>query len=232
MKRPNGYIRPEFLSTVLRDRHTILAIAKRYNQRSVTQMSDEQFATVMVAILYNEHNGWLEDIVPGIRPLTPVYQHAQALSNAWFGTNYSVWPSNLRPSVVREILTQTVPQVGHVTLPLELPAHSDIPQRAQTLANTPDSAYELLGANLRRGIYRAQHEGVVVTWQTLLSWHNAGIVDPSAIARNASLQHYLTRAVPYITQAQVLFRSVDMCHSDLDITLPNGHARMKRPDTQ
>ena len=232
MKRPIGYIRPEFLSTVLRDRHTILAIAKRYNQRSVTQMSDEQFATVMVAILYNEHNGWLEDIVPGIRPLTPVYQHAQALSNAWFGTNYSVWPSNLRPSVVREILSQTVPQVGDVALPLELPISGDTPQRAQTLANTPDNAYELLGANLRRGIYRAQHEGVVVTWQTLLSWHNAGIVDPSGIARNASLQHYLTRAVPYVSQAHALFRSVDMCHSDLDNTLPNGQARTKRPDTQ
>ena len=232
MKRPSGYIRPEFRSAVTRDRHAILAIAKRHNIRSVTNMSDAQFATVMIAILYNEHNGWLEDALPVIRPLTPVYQHAQALSNAWFGTNYSVWPSNLRPSVVREILSQTVPQVGDVALPLELPMTGDTPQRAQTLANTPDNAYELLGANLRRGIYRAQHEGVVVTWQTLLSWHNAGIVDPSGIARNASLQHYLTRAVPYVAQAQALFRSVDMCHSDLDNTLPNGQARTKRPDTQ
>jgi hypothetical protein len=229
MKRPSGYIRPEFLSTVIRDRHTILAIAKRYNQHTVTEMSDEQFATVMVAILYNEHNGWLEDVVPGIRPLTPVYQHAQALSNAWFGTNYSVWPTNLRPSVVREILMHTVPQVGHVTLPLELPAHTDTPQRAQTLANTPDNAYELLGANLRRGMYRAQHEEVVITWQTLLSWHNAGVVHPSAIARNASLQHYLTRAVPYVTHAQALFDSVGMCQNSTDPANTTGHAHTERP---
>ena len=195
-------------------------------------MSDAQFATVMVAILYNEHNGWLEDALPGIRPLTPMYQHAQALSNEWFGTNYSVWRSNLRPSVVREILSQTVPQVGDVALPLELPPTLDPAHRSQTLANTPDNAYELLAANLRRGIYRAQHEGVVVTWQTLLSWHNAGIVDPSGISRNASLQHYLTRAVPYVSQAQALFRSVDMCHTDLDHTLPNGQARTKRSVTQ
>ena len=229
LKQASGYIRPEFRALVTRDRNHILAIAKRFNARPDTNMSDEQFATVMVTILYNEHNGWLEDAFPAVRPLTPIYQDAQAISNAYAGTNFSVWPSNIRPSVVREILNHEVPAVGIVPLAIELPSDTNSHQNAQSLANTPDAAYELLGANLRRGVYRAQKEDVVVTWQTLLAWHNAGIVDPKVIAKNASLQHYLSRAVPYIASAQGLYRAVSMCQNNNNPDTTNGHeARTNR----
>ncbi len=224
LKRGSGYVRPEFRADVARDRIRILTIAKRYNIRSQTNMSDSQFATVMVTILYTEHNGWLEDEFPIIRPITPIYQNAQAFSNTWFGSNFSVWPSNLRPSVVREILSKSVPQVGTVVLPLAIPPVADLQLNAQQLANTPDSAYELLGANLRRGVYRAQHEGVIVTWQTLLAWHNAGIVNPTVMAKNPSLLHYLSRAVPYISPAQSLFRSIGMCQNTPPVAVTDRSA--------
>ena len=224
LKRASGYVRPDFRAAVTRDRAEIFRIARTYNDRSLTNMSDAQFATVMVTILYNEHNGWLEDAFPALRPLTPYYQDAQAVSNTYLGTNFSVWPSNVRPTVVREILAHYVPEVGTVPLAIEAPSHESIAQASQVLANTTDAAYELLGANLRRGVYRAQKEDVVVTWQTLLAWHNAGIVHPKAIAKNASLQHYLSRAVPYIATAQSLYRTVGMCQDTPMTPVASAHA--------
>ena len=224
LKRASGYIRPDFRVAVTRDRSLLLSIAQKYNDRAQTNMSDIQFATVMVTILYNEHNGWLEDAIPALRPITPYYQEAQAVSNSYLGTNFSVWPANVRPSVVREILAHQVPEVGVVPLAIDAPPDDTIPQVSQVIANTPESAYELLGANLRRGVYRAQNENVVVTWQTLLAWHNAGIVHPSAIAQNASLQHYLSRAVPYIATAQSLYRSVGICQNEAPSAHHAAHA--------
>jgi hypothetical protein len=228
LKRASGYIRPDFRAAITRDRSRILTIAQKYNDRTQTNMSDTQFATVMVTILYNEHNGWLEDAFPAMRPLTPFYQEAQAVSNALLGTNFSVWPANVRPSVVREILTHHVPEVGIVPLAIDAPPDDAIPVLSQHIANTPDTAYELLGANLRRGVYRAQKENVVVTWQTLLAWHNAGIVHPQDIAQNASLQHYLSRAVPYIATAQTLYRSVGICQNDSPRENSSAHALQVR----
>lgn len=206
LRTGTGYVRPEFRAQLNLDRSRILAVAARYNDQHATQLSDRQFAAVMLTILYNEHNGWLEDMFPVIRGVTPLYQDAQAVSNAYLGTNFSVWPSNLRPSVVREIYAHEVPTVGIVPLPLP-----DLPATAQVAANDPDTAYELLGANLRRGIIRAQHEHVRVTWQTLLAWHNAGVVAPSAIRANPALLHYVTRARAYLPEAQNAFLAVAMC---------------------
>lgn len=206
LRAGSGYIAPDYRAQISLDRSTILAVAARYNDPTVTAMTDRQFAAIMVTILYNEHNGWLEDMLPAVRVATPLYQDAQAVSNQYLGTNFSVWPSNLRPSVVREIYAQQVPEVGRVVLPL--------PRRtadAQVAANDREQAYELLGANLRRGMVRASHEQVRVTWQALLAWHNAGVVAPQAIRGNPALQHYLTRAKAYLPTAQAVFHAVAAC---------------------
>jgi hypothetical protein len=130
---------------------------------------------------------------------------------------------------VGEILNHEVPEVGIVPLAITAPVGMNIGQSAHTMANTPDAAYELLGANLRRGVYRAQKENVIVTWQTLLAWHNAGIVDSKVIAKNASLQHYLSRAVPYIATAQGLYRTVGICQTNpLDEGFEGREARIHR----
>lgn len=210
LRTGSGYIAPAFRERIAADRSRILAVAARYNDPAITHFSDRHFATIMLVILYNEHNGWLEDMLPGIRVFTPAYQDAQAVSNAVLGTNFSVWPSNLRPSVVREIYDHEVPAVGTVALPIPKET-TDAHPSPRDAANDTDTAYELLGANLRRGIIRAQHEGVRVTWQTLLAWHNAGIVAPQDIRGNPALQHYLRRARAYLPTAQHMYERVSVC---------------------
>jgi len=219
---PSGYIRPSIKETVATHHHDIQRLAHNYNHPALSGISDTEFASVMVTILYNEQLGWLEDVFPWVRPLTPIYQRAQVISNQWFGTNYSVWPANLRPSVVNEILTEQRAQLlpssaSTVTLPVfpQLPYHTQ-------LAANPDSALELLAANLERGIYRANATGVAVTPQTLLAWHNSGIVDPSTIQQSPSLQHYLARASVYTTTASQLFGGAVFCRTPRLIAQPTS----------
>lgn len=222
---PSGYIRPSIQETVSTHRVDIERLAHTYNHPAMSGMSDAEFASVMVTILYNEQLGWLEDVFPWLRPLTPIYQHAQVISNQWFGTNYSVWPANLRPSVVNEILTEQRAQQrpGSATI-LALPTFPQSPVHT-SLATNPDSALELLAANLERGIYRANATDVAVTAQTLLAWHNSGIVDPAVIQQNASLQHYLARASVYTTTASQIFGGAVFCRTPRLIAQPTASDR-------
>jgi hypothetical protein len=132
-----------------------------------------------------------------------------------------VWPANLRPSVVNEILSEEIPQVGHHDLLLLIPPQLQRHTQANQLASTTDTALALLAANLERGIIRAQHEAVPITWKTLLAWHNAGIVDPQQIAQNRSLQHYLQRANSYREPALALYRNDMLCVNPLFAVQPN-----------
>ncbi len=210
---PSGYIRPSIKDTVTTHYDDIQRLAHTYNHPALSGMSDAEFASVMVTILYNEQLGWLEDVFPWLRPLTPIYQDAQVISNQWFGTNYSVWPANLRPSVVNEIVTeQRAHQRPSSASTHTLPPFPQSPYHT-LLATNPDSALELLAANLERGIYRAHETGVAVTPQTLLAWHNAGIVDPTDIQASPSLQHYLARASVYTTTASQLFGGAVFCRT-------------------
>jgi len=211
LDRPSGYIRPSIAQNVFTQRAYILQLAHRHNHPQITHYDDSEFAATMITILYTEQLGWLEDSFPSIRPLTPFYQDAQVVSNQWFGTNFSVWPANLRPSVVDEILANDVPGVGRVAIPLDIPTQLNAPRFANILASQNNYAFELLAANLERGIIRAQAESVPVTWQTLLAWHNAGLVNPTQIAANHSLQHYLYRATFYRESAIALYRDDAFC---------------------
>ena len=94
---------------------------------------------------------------------------------------------------------------------LLIPRRMQHVEYANTLAHNDDTAFALLAANLERGILRAQHEHVPITWKTLLAWHNAGIVNPTQIAQNRSLQHYLQRATVYRAQAIALYRDDVAC---------------------
>jgi hypothetical protein len=153
---------------------------------------------VLVMILYTEHHGWLEDVIPNVRLVTPLFQELQVLSNDTLGTNFSVWPANLRPSVVDEIRTDTTPLESVIFLRV-----ATNNQPSNELATNPTSAIELLAANMARGIRQARQAGVPVTVESMLAWHNAGIVDPQLIVANRSVQHYISRALIYRTMAQI-----------------------------
>jgi hypothetical protein len=70
----------------------------------------------------------------------------------------------------------------------------------------PALAVEYLAANLERGLYRAQIEGVPVTWRTLAAWHNQGIVSPRDIRDNATASDYLRRCSAYLGKARALIK--------------------------
>ena len=208
------YVRPAFAQTMQELRPTILAAARRHNRPAISGMTDQEFAQVIALLLYNEHVGWLEDAVPPLRALTPLYQAAQVGVNR-LGGNLSVWPSNLRPSVALEILRAEVPVRGGVITRrvyvagsrARLAALGD--DRARNAALTaeitrPALAVEFLAANLERGLYRAQHERVPVTWQALAAWHNQGIVSPADIRASPAARHYIERTAAYLPVAQAL----------------------------
>jgi hypothetical protein len=210
-----GYVRPEFAATMRALRPSIIAAAERHNQPHISLMSDREFAVAMTIVLYNEHVGWLEDAMPALRPFTPYYQRAQVEANALLGADLTVWPSNLRPSVVDEILRDEVPvPAGVITVPIVIAGggitgHSYPDDRARYRMITrdiidPALAVEYLAANLERGLYRAAHERVDVTWRTLAAWHNQGIVAPAAIAASPAARHYLQRAERYVPHARAL----------------------------
>lgn len=226
LDRPSGYIRPSIAQSVINKQQYLLTLARLHNHPQLTHLDDHEFAAVMVTILYTEQLGWLEDVIPSIRPFTPYYQEAQVVSNSVFGTNFSVWPANLRPSVVDEILADDIPAVGHVEMLLLVPHDRQKPEYANDLASHTDTAFALLAANLERGIIRAKYEHVPITWKTLLAWHNAGIVDPTHIAQNRSLQHYLQRAAVYHEPAIALYRDNTLCIDPLtarSLYTPTAH---------
>lgn len=218
---PSGYIRPSIAATVQEHQQHIQYLAHTYNHPQLSGMSDTEFAAVMVAILYTEQLGWLEDVLPVIRTVTPLYQRLQVTSNEWFGTNFSVWPANLRPSVVDEIVaeqrTHQLPG-SYTASPHSIMHLAPVYTR---MANAPDTAITLLAANLERGIYRAAATGIPVDSQVLFAWHNAGIVDPAIISTNRSLQQYIERASIYHTAASRMFVVAVMCPTPQLIAHPH-----------
>jgi hypothetical protein len=211
------FVRPEFAQQIETLRPAILDAAARHNRPKLSGMSDEQFAVAIAQILYNEHFGWLEQELPPLRGLTPWYQATQIMLNGTTGTNFTVWPSNIRPSVAAEILRGEVPLPGSpytIVIPIRIHGsqidldHFPDQRAAYAALNSeisrPDLAIEYLAANLERGVYRAQAEGVPVTWEVLAAWHNQGIVSPQAIQQSSAARHYLRRAAAYRSLAEQL----------------------------
>ncbi|NJN68325.1 MAG: hypothetical protein HC884_17250 [Chloroflexaceae bacterium] len=212
------YVRPEFARQMVALRPVLLEAAARHNRPELSHMSHRDFAVVLALLLYNEHNGWLEDAIEPLRWFTPVYQYAQVLSNqSGVGSNFSVWPTNLRPSVALEITFQQVPlpgPTGMLTVPITVEGSHIVPseypsQQALFAALTreirqDELAVEYLAANLERGLYRAHYEGVPVNWRVLAAWHNQGIVRPEQIRANANAQDYVRRASAYLPTARSL----------------------------
>lgn len=216
------YVRPELAARFDQLHPLILQTAARHNRPALSGMSDTQFAAVLTLILLNEQNGWFEDQFEPVRVFTPLYQRLQREANRYgrAGGNFSVWPTNLRPSVALEILQQRLPVPGperSVRVPVHVSGtHVDPAQyatRAELYAaltaeiSRDDMAIEFLGANLARGLYRAEYEGVPVSWRTLAAWHNQGIVDPEQIRANPVAADYVRRASAYLPLAQRLVNS-------------------------
>jgi hypothetical protein len=212
------YVRPSFAARMLDLRPTIEEAAARHNRPDLSGMSNTEFAAVIALLLYNEHFGWLEDDIPPLRMFTPLYQHSQvALNQSGIGSNFSVWPANLRPSVALEILRQQLPvpdSTKMMTVPVTVAGSEIVPahypsQRALFAAITQEIsqdelAVEYLAANLERGLYRASYEGVPISWRTLAGWHNQGIVRPQQIRANAYASDYVRRTSAYLPQAHCL----------------------------
>jgi hypothetical protein len=212
------YVRPALARRMAELRPTILAAAARHNHPALSGMSDMQFAEVIALLMYNEHNGWLEDEVEGLRLVTPLYEGLQVgVNRLGVGSDFSVWPTNLRPSVALEILRGEVPVPGPeqvISAPIYVAGSRIEPdnyfsQAALFAAITreitrDDLAVEYLAANLERGLYRAYYEDVPVSWRTLAAWHNQGIVQPQQIQDNSWAHDYIRRTTAYLPVARRL----------------------------
>ncbi len=212
-----AHVRPDLMRRMRTLRPTILRAAARHNRPELSGMSDTEFAVVIATIIYNENFGWLEDDIAPLRPLTSLYQDLQRQANrSVSGSNFSVWPANLRPSVALEILRQELPLADQrmVYVPVYVAGSQIQPehfasQDALYAAITAeisrdDLAIAYLAANLERGVYRAAFEDVPVNWRTLAAWHNQGIVDPRQYRANATSNDYLRRASAYLSPARTL----------------------------
>ena len=180
-------------------------------------MSDYDFAVLIAQIMYNEHFGWFEEQVTPVQAITPWYEDLQRETNAAGLSNLSVWPANIRPSVALEILRRQMPlphSTNVLTVPVGVAGSQIDPQRYQSQGalyaaiskeiSQPTLAVEYLAANIERGLYRAQVEGVPVTWRTLAAWHNQGIVAPRDIRNNPTASDYLRRCSAYLGKARAL----------------------------
>jgi hypothetical protein len=212
------YVRPELARRMEALRPVILAAAARHNRPTLSGMSDRQFAEVIALLMYNEHNGWLEDEIEPLRLLTPVYERMQVqINSSGVGSDFSVWPTNLRPSVALEILHGEVPlpePTVVLTVPLQVAGSNIVPEdfsSQQALLSAisreicqDELGVEYLAANLERGFYRADYEGVPVSWRTLAAWHNQGIVQPAQIRENEWASEYIRRTSAYLPTARRL----------------------------
>lgn len=209
------YIRPDLARRLEDLRPTILAAARRHNRPELSGMSDQEFAAAITLVIYNENFGWLEEDIAPLRVFTPLYQDLQRRANqSPLGGNFSVWPTNLRPSVALEILQQQLPLPDSqiITVPIAVAGSRIdlVAERSQeelyaavtAEISRDDLAVEYLAANLERGVYRAVYEDVPVSWRALAAWHNQGIVDPRAIRINPTARDYVRRASAYLPLAR------------------------------
>ena len=215
-----AYVRPEFAKEMRALRATILVAAQRHNRPELSGLSDHEFAVVIAQLMYNEHFGWFEEKVPPVQVLTPLYERLQVQANQAGGSNLSIWPANLRPSVALEILRQEIPVPAPTLIITESIAVAGSQVRLDTTTSQsalyaaitkeiaqPSLAVEYLAANLERGLYRARFEGVPVTWQTLAAWHNQGIVSPKNIRDNPTARDYIRRSSAYLATARELINT-------------------------
>jgi hypothetical protein len=211
------YVRPEFAAEMRALQPTILAAARRHNRPELSHMSDYDFAVLIAQIMFNEHFGWFEEQVTPVQAITPWYEDLQRETNAAGLSNLSVWPANIRPSVALEILRRQIPlphSTDVLTVPVRVAGSRIDPLRYQSQSalyaaisqeiSQPALAVEYLAANIERGLYRAQAEGVPVTWRTLAAWHNQGIVAPRDIRSNPTASDYLRRCSAYLGKARAL----------------------------
>ncbi len=211
------YVRPDLARRMERLRPLILAAAQRHNHPSLSGMSTEEFAAVIALVIYNENFGWLEDDIAPLRIFTPLYQDLQRHVNTHMpGSNFSVWPANLRPSVALEILRRELPLANSqvISVPVTVEGSqinpADYASREELFAaitaeiSRDDLAVVYLAANLERGLYRAAYEGSPVSWRTLAAWHNQGIMDPRAIRANPTARDYVRRAAAFLPLARQL----------------------------
>lgn len=211
------FVRPDLARRMERLRPRILAAARRHNRPELSGLSDEEFAAAIAVVLYNENFGWLEDDIAPLRLFTPLYQGLQREANAYVpGSNFSVWPANLRPSVAFEILSRQLPlpDAGVVSVPVSVEGSTidplAYPSRERLFAaitaeiSRDDLAVAYLAANLERGLYRAAHDGAPVSWRTLAAWHNQGIVAPRLIRANPTARDYVRRASAFLPLARAL----------------------------
>jgi hypothetical protein len=225
------YVRPALAQRMEALRPLILRAAAQHHRPELSGMSETDFAIALTTILYNEHFGWFEDRFAGVRPLTPWYQEAQRYANQQrLGSNFSVWPSNLRPSVAHEILQQTVPLANQrvMQVPITVAGSQINPDQFTDQAalyaaitaemSRDDLAIAYLAANLERGIYRAAYEGVPISWRTLAAWHNQGIVDPVQYRANPTSRDYVRRASAYVAAAHALIMPR---YQQADVGLPS-----------
>jgi hypothetical protein len=222
------YVRPQLAQRMETLRPVILASAARHNRPALSGMSDRAFAEVIALLMYNEHNGWLEDEIEPLRLLTPTYEQMQVqINNSSIGSDFSVWPTNLRPSVALEILQGEVPlpePTRVLTVPLRVAGSSIVPEEfssQQALFSAisreicqDELGVEYLAANLERGLYRADYEGVPVSWRTLAAWHNQGIVQPAQIREHAWAREYIRRTSAYLPTARRLLAQYEGPHSN------------------
>lgn len=225
----DSYVRPELAPRMASLRPALRAAATRHNHPRLTGLSDAEFAQLLAVILYNEQNGWLEDLFEPLRVATPAYHRTQHVLNRHVpGSNYTVLPANLRPSVALEMLNHELPLPGTqrvARVPVQVAGTRIDPadyasQHALYAAITAEIsddelAVAYLAANLERGMYRARYEGVPITWQTLAAWHNQGIVCPDEIAANPYARSYIERARVYFPTARALLGS-DLAQSGGD----------------
>lgn len=211
------YVRPEMAQRMEWLRPTILAAAQRHNRAELSGMSDEEFAALIALVLYNENFGWLEDDIVPLRLFAPLYQDLQRQANqSQLGSDFSVWPANLRPSVALEIVGQRLPVRDGQVISVPVRVHgSQIDPLAYGSRETlfaaltaeishDEMAVEYLAANLERGLFRASAEQAPVSWRTLAAWHNQGIVSPRDIRANGTARDYVRRASAYLQLARKL----------------------------
>lgn len=214
------FVRPDLAARMAHLRPIILDAARRHNRPELSGMDDHEFAAVIALVIYNENFGWLEDDIAPLRVVTPLYQDLQRQANERIpGSNFSVWPTNLRPSVALEILRHQLPlsNTQIITVPVKVEGSAVDPEafadEKQLFAaitaeiSRDDLAVAYLAANLERGLYRAAHEGTPVSWRTLAAWHNQGIVDPRQIRASPTARDYVRRASAYLPLARALVES-------------------------
>jgi hypothetical protein len=215
------FVRPDLQQRMVRLRPAILAAARRHNRPELSGMDDREFAAAIALVIYNENFGWLEDDIAPLRAFTPLYQGLQREANTHVpGSDFSVWPANLRPSVALEILDQQLPLANSqvISVPVQVEGSrispADYPSREALFAaitaeiSRDDLAVAYLAANLERGLFRAAHDGAPVSWRTLAAWHNQGIVEPRQIRLNAAARDYVRRASAYVPLARALVARV------------------------